>query len=101
VKQRAFSRRTPHGGFADPEGWFLASLFIARAGADAPALDVLGQSVDAGYACHRTLVEGDLFARVRGTAEYKAIVERAHQRVTRGRTLYERAGGPAVLGPAG
>jgi TolB-like protein/predicted Ser/Thr protein kinase len=89
------------GGFADPEGWFLASLFIARAGADAPALDVLAQSVDAGYACHRALVEGDLFARVRGTAEYKAIVERAHQRVTRGRTFYERAGGAAVLGPAG
>lgn len=89
------------GGFADPEGWFLASLFIARAGADAPALEVLGQAVDAGFACYRTLVDGNLFPRLRETADYKAIVERAQHRVTRARALYERAGGPAVLGPAG
>jgi hypothetical protein len=89
------------GGFADPEGWCVASIFLARAGADAPALEWLARSVDAGYACHRALVERDHFARFRGAPEFERIVERALERVARGRLLYERAGGPAVLGPAG
>jgi TolB-like protein len=86
------------GGFADPEGWFLASVFLSRAGADAPALEWLARSVDAGYACYRTLIDGEHFARFRGSSDFERIVERAQQRVTRARTSYEGAGGPAVLG---
>jgi len=88
------------GGFADPEGWFLASIFLARAGADAHALAWLSLSVNAGYASYRTLTEADHFARLRASAEFEAIVARAQKRVARGREFYERAGGPAILGPA-
>ena len=86
------------GGFADPEGWFLASIFLARAGGHQPALDWLGRCVKAGYACYRTLVESDHFVRLRGSSEFEAILARAHERVARGRELYDRAGGPALLG---
>jgi len=87
-------------GFADPEGWFLTAIGLARAGADAHALTRIAKSVDAGFAAHRALVERDHFDRLRGTAEFQGIVDRARARVDHAKRLYERAGGPAILGPA-
>ena len=86
------------GGFADPEGWFLASVFFARAGAEEPALEWLGRSVDAGYASAFTMVHSDHFSEFRGTDRFQSILARAQERVARGREFYERAGGPALLG---
>jgi len=92
-------KRMVAGGFADPEGWFLSGTFLARAGAGAHALEWLTRAVDAGFAGLRPLIERDHFDRLRGSAEFERLIERATARVTHAKHIYERAGGPAVLGP--
>jgi non-specific serine/threonine protein kinase len=92
-------RRMVANGFADPEGWFLAGAFLARAGANAHALEWLTRAVDAGFAGHRPLVERDHFDRLRGSAEFERLIDRAKARVVHARHIYERARGPAVLSP--
>jgi TolB-like protein len=87
-------------GMRDPEAWFLGGTFMARAGAADEAIDWLTRSVDAGYGSYRALLERDHYDKLRGTAAFDRLVERARGRVEHARRLYERAGGPAILGPA-
>lgn len=87
-------------GFNDPEGWFGAATFLARAGATESAITILNQSIDAGFISYRQLTEREDWQALRHAPGFAQLVDRTRELVQRARLLYERAGGPALLGPA-
>jgi tetratricopeptide (TPR) repeat protein len=92
-------RQMNRAGFSDPEGWFLTALFFARINARAEAIEWLSNSVGAGYTPYRALAEQPHFDSVRDMPEFARILEQARERVEHAKRLYDRAGGPKILGP--
>jgi serine/threonine protein kinase/tetratricopeptide (TPR) repeat protein len=86
-------------GFSDPEGWFLYSWALARKGAGPEARELLARSVESGYACFENLARRPEWDHMRGDAVFDRLLERTRELVAEARAVYERAGGPALLGP--
>jgi hypothetical protein len=85
-------------GFSDPEGWFLYSWTLARKGAVAEARELLTRSVESGYACYDSLATRPEWDVMRDDAGFKLLMDRTRVLVAESRAVYERAGGPALLG---
>jgi hypothetical protein len=84
-------------GFADPEGWYIYALFIARAGAETHALDFLTRSVDGGYCSHAALIARPEWSLLAGRAEFAVLLERTARMLADARARFDRAHGAAVL----
>ena len=85
-------------GFSDPEGWFLYAWTLARKGAVAEARELLTRSVESGYACYDSLARRPEWNVMRDDAGFKLLMDRTRELVSESRAVYERAGGPALLG---
>jgi TolB-like protein/predicted Ser/Thr protein kinase len=86
--------------FDDPEGWFLAAAFFARAGAAEEALTLLGRAIDHGFNGYRQLGELDHWRSIRQAPGFARLLDRSRDLTERAVALYERAGGVAILGAA-
>jgi tetratricopeptide (TPR) repeat protein len=84
-------------GFSDPEAWYLFAFFLARAGKQVDAIQLLERSLERGYACHAQLVHRPEWATLAGEKAFSALVGRAEAMVARARERFAEAGGDAVL----
>ena len=60
---------------------------------------LLARSVDAGYACYEPLIRRPEWEGMRGESGFDRLVDRTRELVAQAREAYDRAGGPALLGP--
>jgi eukaryotic-like serine/threonine-protein kinase len=86
-------------GFADPEGWYLYALNMARADASAPALDFLGRALDGGYGCHESLMRHTQWSAFQSNPTFKALLNRAAAMVADARRRFDALDGANVLSP--
>lgn len=85
-------------GFADPEGWYVLALLLARAGAEQEALRTLTDVVDGGYAaCVVTLERDPIWTQYRDTATFDALAARVKASAAHAREIFDAADGAAVL----
>jgi serine/threonine protein kinase len=85
-------------GFSDPEGWYLYAWALARRGAVRESLSLLARSVDSGYACYDALITRPQWNDLRSDPTFGQLVTKTQELVATAREVYERAGGPALLG---
>jgi TolB-like protein/predicted Ser/Thr protein kinase len=85
-------------GHFDPEGRYVSALLLVRAGALEPALGLLAECIDHGYACHEQLTQLGAWQPAAHEPAFRALVERTRQMVARARQQFEDAGGPRLLG---
>jgi hypothetical protein len=85
-------------GFNDPEGWYLHALMFAHVGALEIALRLLTKSVDMKFASHYPLSTRVEWDGLRGNAQFQSLLERTRELVSDAAEIYDRAGGPALLG---
>jgi tetratricopeptide (TPR) repeat protein len=85
-------------GFSDPEGWFLYAWSLSRKGGAAEARELLTRSVESGYACFENLAHRAEWDVLRGDPVFDRLLARTRELVAEARAVYERAGGPALLG---
>jgi serine/threonine protein kinase/tetratricopeptide (TPR) repeat protein len=85
-------------GFADPEGIYASALLLAWAGAPDPAISLLGQAVEAGYACHAALTSRPEWTKLAGRPAFDAIVGDTARMVEDARRRFDVASGADVLG---
>ncbi|HET9371061.1 MAG TPA: protein kinase [Vicinamibacterales bacterium] len=85
-------------GFNDPEGWYLHALLFAHVGAFETALTLLKKSVDLNFACYQPLSTCQEWDGLRGNAQFQSLLKRTRELVSDAGEVYERAGGPALLG---
>jgi TolB-like protein len=88
------------GSHADPEALFLFGVMLIRLGATARGLDVIGGAVRSGYSPGATLAHNAVFDAVRRDASFIAIEAEARRRVLAASAVFDREGGPTLLGMA-
>lgn len=88
-------------GFADPEGWYLYAFMLARDGHAEPALDLLTQAVDLGFACHHALGHQQEWRALADHPRFIDLNRRTDLMVREARQRFDAAGGSAVLGVPG
>lgn len=86
------------GVHVDPEALFLLGLIQVRLGAIARGLNVIGGAVRSGYTPASTLSRHFVFDAVRGDASFVAIEAEARERMLAASAVFDREGGPAMLG---
>jgi TolB-like protein len=85
-------------GFADPEGWYLSALLLARAGAEQDALQTLTGVVDGGYAgCVAALESDPIWTQYRGIPEFDALARRVRESAVHAREIFDASDGAGVL----
>ncbi len=85
-------------GFADPEGWYIYALLLARAGAATHALDFLARSVDGGYCSYDRVDQSTrVVAAGRTSRRSTVLVERTAGMLANARARFESAHGADVL----
>ncbi|MDO8678819.1 MAG: hypothetical protein Q7R30_09685 [Acidobacteriota bacterium] len=82
----------------DPEALFMLAMLLVRLGAVPRGLEVIGRAVGAGYTPVSTLARNYVFDPVRGDAPFAAIEAEARRRMLAASAVFEREGGPALLG---
>jgi serine/threonine-protein kinase len=92
-------RQMVDSGFADPEGYFCLSAFVARAGALDLALDALERTVTGGYYCPSTLRQDPFWDAARSSERFEQLLARSEAGTAQAREAFERAGGLSVLPP--
>jgi tetratricopeptide (TPR) repeat protein len=85
---------------SDPEALFLFGVVLLRIGDVERGLGLIGDMVGAGYTPADTLRRNWVFDAVRGNTAFTAILERASVAMASARAVFEREGGPALLGLA-
>jgi serine/threonine protein kinase len=85
-------------GHFDPEGQYISATILAHVGVAEPALRMLAECIDHGYACHEQLTQRPEWRRIAAMPAFQALVERTSQMVARARRQFEQAGGPRLLG---
>lgn len=88
-------------GFADPEGWYLYAFMLARDGHAEPALDLLTQAVDMGFACHHSLGHQQEWRALAENPRFIDLVRRTDVMVRDARQRFDAARGQAILGVPG
>ena len=71
---------------------------LIRLGADDRGLEVMSGAVKAGYTPVSTLSRNAAFDRVRDLAAFKAIEDEALRHMMSAQAVFEREGGPEMLG---
>jgi hypothetical protein len=84
----------------DPEALFLFGVVLIRLDAVERGLGLIGDMVGAGYTPADTLHRNWVFDRVRANPAYAPIAQRASAAMASARAVFEREGGPALLGLA-
>ncbi len=84
-------------GFADPEGWYICALLLARAGASTHALGFLTSSVDGGYCSYTALISRPEWSLLAGEPAFAVLVERTAGMLANARARFESAHGADVL----
>jgi TolB-like protein/tetratricopeptide (TPR) repeat protein len=84
----------------DPEAMFLYGSLAARIGDDDEALRLLEQAIGAGFSPLYLLETSPLYARIRSTPRFNALLETARRRREVGAAIFERNGGGTLLGLA-
>ena len=84
-------------GFADPEGWYICALLLARAGAATHALDFLTLSVDGGYCSYTALISRPEWSLLANEPAFAVLVERTAGMLANARARFESAHGADVL----
>ena len=92
-------RQMVDSGFADPEGYFCLSAFVARAGALDLALDALERTVTGGYYCPSSLRQDPFWDAARSSERFERLLARSEAGTAQAREAFERAGGSSVLRP--
>jgi serine/threonine protein kinase/tetratricopeptide (TPR) repeat protein len=82
----------------DPEALFGFGMILVRIGAVDRGLDVLAGAVHAGYSPVSTLAAHRSLDAVRAQPLFIAIEEEARRRVQSARAVFDREGGPELLG---
>jgi hypothetical protein len=82
----------------DPEAVFLAAMTAAVLNDDDSAIAQLTQCVQAGYSPVRALETSPILARLRPRRAFGDILELARQRRRIAQAVFERCGGPELLG---
>jgi len=86
------------GAEHDPEAVFLAGMAAAHLGDHARALEFIGNSVRDGFSAVHPLERAPTLQAVRARPEFATIIETARQRRNIAAAVFERGGGPALLG---
>ena len=86
-----------NSGFADPEGWYIYALFLARAGAARDALDFLTRSVNGGYCSYTALLSRPEWSLLSDKPAFATLLERTGQMFTNARARFQDARGADVL----
>ena len=84
-------------GFADPEGYFLLAAFIARAGAQEPALNTLDRAVSGGFCCPSSLRQDPFWDSMRATERFARLLAKAEAGTASARAAFDRVQGASVL----
>ena len=86
------------GAEHDPEAVFLAGMAAAHLGHQDQALKLIGESVQGGFSAVHPLERAPTLEGLRGRPEFQPILETARQRHRIALAVFERGGGPALLG---
>ncbi len=86
-------------GFADPEGYFCLSAFVARAGALDLALDALERTVTGGYYCPSSLRQDSFWDAARSSERFERLLARSEAGTAQAREAFDRVGGASILPP--
>jgi TolB-like protein len=86
------------GAEHDPEAVFLAGMAAAHLGDQEQALRLIGQSVQGGFSAVHPLERAPTLDALRNRPEFLPILETARQRRRIALAVFERGGGPALLG---
>ena len=85
----------------DPEAWYMCCLGYARIEAIDFALPLLERIIATGFTPTATLETEPLFDGMRADPRFIAAVEDSQRRTTTARLVFERGGGPELLGVPG
>jgi serine/threonine protein kinase/tetratricopeptide (TPR) repeat protein len=88
------------GASKDPEAVLLQGMLAALLKVDDRAVPMIIHAVDSGFAAARTLEQAPVLAKLRERPEIKIAIEHARQRQRIALAVFERGGGPAMLGIA-
>jgi hypothetical protein len=97
----SFVRATPDDmilAVRDPEAEFWFAALLAQAGEPSRALEWVKRAVSGGYAPVSLALGQPGFEAVRNESGFDAVVAEAARRRARAATLFNRGGGPALLG---
>ena len=92
-------RQMVDSGFADPEGYFCLSAFVARAGALDVALDALERTVAGGYYCPVSLRQDPFWDAARSSERFERLLARSEAGTAQAREAFDRVGGASILQP--
>ena len=92
-------RQMVDSGFADPEGYFCLSAFVARAGALDLALDALERTVTGGYYCPASLRKDPFWDAARSSERFERLLARSEAGTAQAREAFDRVGGASILRP--
>jgi tetratricopeptide (TPR) repeat protein len=84
-------------GFTDPEGYFHLGAFIARAGAQEPALSTLDRAVSGGFYCPSSLRDDPFWDSIRETEGFARLLAKAEAGSNSARAAFDRVQGASVL----
>ena len=89
--------RLHESGFADPEGWYIYSFVLARAGAADHALHFLRLSIEGGYCSHAVLTSQAEWALLRDNPVFGALLQRTAEMLEEARLRFDAVNGAEVL----
>ena len=92
-------RQMVDSGFADPEGYFCLSAFVARAGALDLALDALERTVTGGYYCPASLRKDPFWDAARSSERFERLLAGSETGTAQAREAFDRVGGASILQP--
>ena len=84
--------------FQDPEGKYYLGRQLAYLSDIGRATRVLNSTVDGGYFCYPQMASDPWLDPVRGDAEFKRILQRAHALHQEAIEVFRADGGPPLLG---
>ena len=84
--------------WADPEGYTVGGIMLARLGSHEMALQALSRAVDSGYGVTHPLIYDPWLAPLRGDPRFVQIVRRAEARRDEALTIFRAEGGERLLG---
>jgi serine/threonine-protein kinase len=84
--------------FDDPEAIYFFGLHLVRVGALDRGLEVIGQAVNGGFSPAAALEKDPALAAVRGSSAFTAVLGAARRRQRTAQAIFERGGGPILLG---
>jgi len=97
---RAMDEAMSIGANKDPEAVFLVGLTCALLKSDDRALLMIAQCIDEGYTPVYAMMNAPVLASVRARPGFAAPLDRAKQRQRIALAIFERGGGPELLGIA-